>query len=275
MTEVRRLEVLYMCYEWFDKDKIMRDADPYQIALSIGMETKKKGKYVFIRCPGHAKRLGHEDAHMGNAYLTRKGYYCHSCGKAVDAITMVMEYLGCDYAEALSTIADINGNREMYYDDEKMDYNTNKKAKKEKMKHPPMISHEEQLLIGLCPKYERTKIPISFSSYGKDGYERYDIKSCTGYLKYSTNPEDRMNLSSLYKEDYDMYRCLIARKCLEAIDKYENTIKLLPEYGKLFPALATADMQIGLQYVLTQYCKKIWKILDNLFPQTTQRNKAA
>lgn len=262
--------------EWFDKEKIMSDADSYQIAQALGMDTRRKGNYVFIRCPGHADRIGHEDTKIGNAYLTPKGYHCCACGITVNAIKMVMEYTNCSYAEALEQIAEINGGKEQYYDEEKMNSSRNKNRKR-KNTVPKMISYEDQRMIGLNPDYKKTCFPVSYSDVPKKGYKRNEKRGRTCYLKNSFASELQMSLTKLYREDYDTYCGLVVLKCLETIDRYEFVRDHLTDICFFCPELNSEDMQIGLKYVIKKDCDHLWDIINILMSSdhTVHKKKGA
>ena len=59
-----------------DIKRLMDEADARTVAEFLGMQIVKKGKYDFIQCPGHEKRLGKPDSHIGNAVLLKNGYKC-------------------------------------------------------------------------------------------------------------------------------------------------------------------------------------------------------
>ena len=116
---------------WYDADKIIRESNSLNVAKALGMEIRKRGKVYNIFCPGHKMRSHKEDRHMGNAYLTPHGYKCEACGVCVNTVKMAMEVAGFNYKEALEFVADVNGGREFYYDEEKNkdNYSYDKKKK--------------------------------------------------------------------------------------------------------------------------------------------------
>ena len=79
-----------------DIKRLMDEADARTVAEFLGMQIVKKGKYDFIQCPGHEKRLGKPDSHIGNAVLLKNGYKCFACNTFIPTAEMVMEYTGCN-----------------------------------------------------------------------------------------------------------------------------------------------------------------------------------
>ena len=91
-----------------DIRKLCMEADAEVVADYIQMDTRRKGKYTYILCPGHEKRLGHPDVNIGNCVLKENGYYCWACGTFVSTHDMVMEYTGCSSDEAYTIMAEAN-----------------------------------------------------------------------------------------------------------------------------------------------------------------------
>ena len=56
-----------------DIRKLCMEADAEVVADYIQMDTRRKGKYTYILCPGHEKRLGHPDVNIGNCVLKENG----------------------------------------------------------------------------------------------------------------------------------------------------------------------------------------------------------
>ena len=79
-----------------------------EVAKGLGMEMQWKGSRIFIRCPGHEKRLGHEDVRMTNCILSERGYYCFACGVFVPTMKMAEEVCGSK-EEARRRVAEITG----------------------------------------------------------------------------------------------------------------------------------------------------------------------
>ena len=102
-----------------DIKRLMDEADARTVAEFLGMQIVKKGKYDFIQCPGHEKRLGKPDSHIGNAVLLKNGYKCFACNTFIPTAEMVMEYTGCNRQEAYHIIAEAMGGEEFYPDEGK------------------------------------------------------------------------------------------------------------------------------------------------------------
>lgn len=97
-----------------DIRKLCAETDAETVADFIQMDTKRKGKYTYILCPGHKKRLGHRDENIGNCVLKENGYYCWACGTFVPTHDMVMEYTGCDSKEAYNIMAEAMGGIDLF-----------------------------------------------------------------------------------------------------------------------------------------------------------------
>lgn len=229
----------------YDIEAIKNDADPYIIAKYIGIpikegkEQRTKSGYIkktyYILCPGHLKRIKKEDKNFGSCTLTDYGYHCRACDKKVDVIDMVMEYNNCTFPEALGTIADALGGRELYVLSE-----DEAKQNEEKKKNFP-LSVEEMALIRLYPYRRKTEILVNASAFP---YEYDDLpfkkaiydNDAEEYLYFSEGPE--CSLQKLYEEDKELFVSIVKEKAIEQIYKLTNIEVLLldrtSEYYNIF-----------------------------------------
>lgn len=98
----------------YDTERLLKDADPVEVAREIGMKIKKEtrqAKYTGILCPNPM----HKDQHFGNCVIWPDGHYeCFSCGDKGDVFRMVMQYTGVPFPEAVAIVADSCCGREPY-----------------------------------------------------------------------------------------------------------------------------------------------------------------
>lgn len=242
----------------YDADRIIEDADPLEVVSALGMDSQKRGKNVFIRCPGHLSRMGHIDEHMSNAWLTRNGYYCSSCGKAVSVIEMVMEVKGCSYWEALAFVADLNGGRELYVDKSsvsKYDYSHSGTKQMVPQKKVMPLKREMQEMIGLlgATSFEKCFCPIFvYPNEPEETAKKHGRMNADGSIDYEWLVLDRtkrMSLVMLYEEDYEAYLWLIKEKCGERLEIIKD---ILSEVGE-----SKEEVWINISYVLRKMQKQI------------------
>lgn len=239
----------------YDVDRIIEDSDSYEVAQAIGIECVRKGKNVFIPCPGHLMRKGRIDTHIGNARLTRNGYYCESCGKAVSTVGMVMEVKNIGYREAIEFVGDLNGGKEMYetHDSEWEKYNheyqykTNKKAQKTKKKLP-LIGWKNQKEIALEPDYDKSFYPIfCYLSKPKETAQKHGRLNADGDVDYEwlvVDKTKRISIATLYQEDYEAYLYLVASKSGEMLTRINDVLAYFKN--------SQTDFCANMVYVLTQ-----------------------
>lgn len=202
----------------YDKDDILKYADPEIIAEFIGIELHRKGSYTFIFCPGHLKTVGREDRTIGNCVLTEHGYHCFSCGASGNVIDLVMDHTGCSFPDALEIIGDACGLSEI-----------NPEKRKRQMK---MLSATDLSLIGLgnSGNFEKSDngrwIYDSLSSkpalQEKDRENDRYIRRENEYLLYK--PTARISLQSLFEKNPLAYYSLIEQKAKEAADLYKQIL---------------------------------------------------
>ena len=204
----------------YDKDAISAIADPEMIASYIGMEVKKHGAYIFIRCPMHEKVLGKADSQIGNCIINnrgKKGFKCFSCGAHGDVFDMVTAFTGCSYPEALKIVGDACGGAESFREKKRLEKRVN------------TLSAEDLALIGLSYVYipeESDEGRLLFNVSPKKE-EETDKTGCARrkneYLLYQK--AERTNLRTLQRNSPKTYYALIERKAGEAAEKYRNARK--------------------------------------------------
>jgi len=153
----------------YDKDRIINDSDGLTVARAIGIKLNKAGKTYQLLCPGHINRYGKPDKNFGNAWITKHGYYCAACETAVNTVNMVIEASGLSYKEALEFVAELNGGKEYYIDEEKTKeysqnslYSTRRKSNSDTHSSmPKCISWKEMRILGFSPLYDNFRYPLA------------------------------------------------------------------------------------------------------------------
>ena len=194
-----------------DIDRLLSNVDSRTVAQHIGMDVRHKGKYNFILCPGHEKRLGKTDTNASNCVLTARGYHCFGCNKTVNMVDMVSEFTGLSFQQALNLIAEIAGGEEFYQSE---------KAKGPTIKLP--LTSEELEIIGIKPISQSFFVNKAEEAiYGDTEYScrliGEDILVCDKSLSGIT-------LLSLYQNNRDLYNKYIYAKAKAAEKKYSSLI---------------------------------------------------
>lgn len=204
----------------FDLDRLLECADPQEIADAIGLETKRKGRYVFCECPSHRKVLGKPDNEIGNCVLTDHGYHCFACNTSGTVYQMVMDYCNCSFAKAVKIVAS-NTCGCFSIDD-----TVGEKATK---KMP--FSAEDLELIGLKtlsnPKGDagREIIGVSYTRPETGVYFRRGDE----YVSYAATK--RVTLNQLFREDERLYYELIADNAEIYLNKYKALLESFEHRG--------------------------------------------
>lgn len=171
-------------------EKLLDEVDAVVVAEYIDMEIIEKGTTKCIYCPGHERRLHKPDVHIGNAYLRKKGYVCHSCGGFFPVHEMVMDFAGCSSDEAYVIMAEAMGGVEFYSDmGESQSYIPKLK-----------LSNYEAKVLGITPKFSVV-------------VDRKPIESETILIKEG--------LFSLFGQNEKMYYQIIADRAREMLEKYQ------------------------------------------------------
>lgn len=235
-----------------DRNALLEDLDIEAYTDYLGIEKRRRGSRTFIRCPGHAKRLGKADRNITNAVLTGKGYYCFSCNEYHNAIDMTEEASNCNFKEATQKICIFLGK----------DYF--KKQDKKPVRCP--ISKEDLKLIGIGIANHKAR---SYIGYGDESGEKVEYGK---YLKYESA---YWSIDELYRTDYEGFSYLVGQKALEAYKRIQCLVDLfLPENGisellgqKIFGKDIPSDFSQGLHNALKDELKRVENIICSLTPQ--------
>ena len=219
----------------YDIEAIKANADPYDVARSIGIPMKegrnirtRRGRVKrtnYILCPGHQKRLGKADRHFGSCMLTEHGYICHACNARVDVIDMVMEYLECGFHKALEIVADVAGGKENYV----------LEGEARTARRFP-LNVDEMKLIGLYP-YRTVNVDYPVNA-GDNPYlsdlpsKKYVKEDVEEYLYYNT--ESIPMLSMLYDTDKRFCQELVQDKVKEKLEGISSIEKILDRSSPFF-----------------------------------------
>lgn len=171
-----------------DIRKLCRETDAETVAEYLQMPMKRKGKYCYILCPGHERRLGKPDSTIGNAVLKDNGYYCWACATFVPTHEMVMEYTGCSSQEAYDIMAEAMGGKELFDGDG----GTGSTLNLPKCR----LTSEEARIIGLYPR-------------------------SSVVLKTENGESISEGLYTLYRENPTAYYGLITKKAAASRKRYE------------------------------------------------------
>jgi hypothetical protein len=197
-----------------DKRRLIEDADAFLVAEALGIEMRRKGNKISILCPSH------DDRHFGNCVLDERGYKCFACGDRGDVIDLVMKTLNAGFVDACEVVAETCGGAEHYM------------SGKTPSKRDGAITKKEAALIGLDPG------PVRVARYVTDDPDEAEAFAEQGsayreddgiYVVYAA---DRGNpFTELFEEDEDLYRSVIADKCVYEAELCVRIMNALAEHG--------------------------------------------
>lgn len=212
---------------YYDKDRLLEEADSETIVEYLDIDTYRSGSNTFILCPGHQKILGKEDTNFGSCVLMPKGYYCFACKHKASLETMVMEIKNTSYQEALGIIGDALGGREKYVVKGNVEYKDKENVK--------ILPTKDLDLIGL--KYS---VPFDMICF-LDATKKY-ITECNFIPKPDPNNLDAdyylacknkaVSLKTLLREAPKIYYSLVKRYAKNAMEKYQKCRDEICTYNK-------------------------------------------
>lgn len=191
-----------------DVNVLMDKVDAITVAQNIGMDIKRKGRYNFILCPGHTKVLGYPDTNASNCVLTEKGYHCFGCNVTKNLFTMVMEFCGVDFVQALNIVAEIAG------------VDASKGTTIYVQKLP--LSSEQLKVIGL--KSEDNYIFVN--KFKTDETEDLRSRLLFNDEILLTSNVKCWSLLELYSSKRNLFNRYIVRKAKDAIKEYDRLIDM-------------------------------------------------
>ena len=215
----------------YDKKDVLAVADAFVVANNLGIETKKRGRNIFIHCPAHLQKLGRVDNTADNCVITKHGYHCFACGHHGDVIDLVEKHLNCSFLEALDTVANIYGGPSAFKNKTHIRRNT--------------LSSSDLSLIGLNPTHNPDTSDAGRLLYNTaiSQQEEADRIGCTHkhkeYVMYKK--VGKPSLQELYDTDKIAYYSLIERNAKEAAFKYKQAAV---DYGSHYGAKAGEILEL-------------------------------
>lgn len=179
-----------------NKEEILDAVDLYDLCVHLGVDMIVSGNTVKIRCPLH------NDRHIGNCSFKQgqKRFYCYSCNKGGDALTLVMAFLGISFSDAIYYLADFSGVKPVSEEKKSID------------KRIRVLSTKDAEFLGIKIKpvkmvYDVVDNPVQDCVFNSI----FDNKYVRLYTVYS-NP-----LKALYDADFDEYCEIVKNAALEKI----------------------------------------------------------
>lgn len=195
-----------------DIQKLISSIDAVTVAEGIGIDIKRKGRYNFILCPGHAERLGYPDTNASNCVLTAKGYHCFGCNVTKDMFGMVMEYLGVDFPHALNIVAELAGGEEHF----SADGSSNFVAKLP-------LTTEQLNIIGI--KSASNYVFVNKAADMEHGDPSHLYQLVNDEILVADKNVQCWSLLELFKNKEKVYNYYIIRKASDAIKQYDHLIE--------------------------------------------------
>lgn len=202
----------------YDKQKLIEDVDVALLLNYAGIEHRRSGQTIYIRCPDH----DHIEKIIDNCQILGKGYLCHSCGGRGDVFSLIMKSLNVDFKTAANMVVEC-------CDGFKDDYFLTKTSAKFK-RSIPFLSKEQLTLLDLHNGPVEVDFRTEIDNVPEEKYSRvlemeenedfYVLKKCV-----IPNP-----LMELYKHNFAEYKRMIADKAKERISLYEEMLSESMKY---------------------------------------------
>lgn len=229
----------------WDLDRLMACADAFDVADRIGMKKKKCGSSTYVECVDGT----HKESDINHNQLFRDGCHCYSCGANHNIYGMVRGYydnvlgISLDHDEICSIIAETCGGED--------DFLIKPIAGVKKKPFP--LTNQELEQIGLCSSSQRAKAVVSYSDT-KDEEHRESV-DYDGYAKTELLPP--VSIYSLYRDDEDLFRCLVGNKVNETIE-FARTVYMIFKSGK--DDLSKAFVRLAIERYNAAVCirKKVF-----------------
>ena len=216
---------------FYDKDRLLEEANAQMVAEYLGMEMQYKGGNIQIKCPGHLKRLGKEDNNFGSCVLTEKGYHCFACHKTVGLINMVIEVEDLEnrsdemtssdiFNEALGIIGDALGGREIYKIYGQTDI-AEERTKTLSVEDIALLGLKSNTVIDIIETVSNDKRIICEEDFIPKIPNTGDVFDASTYLGVTRKS---YSLRLLKNEDPIAYAKIIKKCAQKAMDKYQEMI---------------------------------------------------
>lgn len=205
-----------------DITRLKEEADIGQVVDALGLQKWKKGSAFFILCPFP----DHDDQHPDNCYY-KDGWnnvYCNACGRAMNAVDLIMVVTNKTYGEAADFLWELEGRPSWYYADQ---------HSRRKKKNAFTLSRKEAALIGIHYP-SMILLPEGLSIDKPDKYNPSYTKD-DGYVKCQVyHPQ----LDDLLTED--QFRAIAKNKALETL----NRCKCINQHTSECPELRSGFIEI-------------------------------
>jgi len=201
-----------MAKQW-DLDRLMSDANAFDVAERIGMRTKRCGSSTYGECVSGS----HKESQINHMQLFRDGCKCYSCGAAHNIYGMVRAYFtnvvgrSLDHDEICSLIAETCGGEEQYIIHPE-------RGGKTKKAFP--LTEDELTFLRLVTKSPRARGIVSFKDYKTETIREY-VED--GYVR--TEPLPSMNIYTLFREDETAFWHIVKGKLQERIAQAQEGYK--------------------------------------------------
>lgn len=242
-----------------DIQKLIASIDAIIVAEGIGMDIKRKGKYNFILCPGHAERLGYPDTNASNCVLTAKGYHCFGCNVTKDMFAMVQEYLGVDFPHALNIVADLAGGEEFFSAEKSNNYVAKLPLTTEQLNVIGIKSASNCVFVNKATDIEHGDPSNIYQLVGEEILVANRNVQCWSLIELFKNKRKLYDRYIVKKADdaIKQYDYLIEHYCSRDADGIKTVFELFNEDGAIPP-----DTFIGLKNALLKRKKEAEKIRD-------------
>lgn len=201
---------------FYDAKEVENVADIEQVACSLGLSVKRRGKVKMILCPCHLSILGKTDTKHGSCVLYEDSYYCFACQHGGNVFEMVEMQMGCSFPDAVNYVVEVCGLANSFHTTKK------KRSKKEF----PLTSTDLELLGLKSSTYSDSvanQLKYQDESFDQEKYKLADKKVfpqqdndilCDRTPGYS--------LYQFYQEDKECFKEMLLGKIEEATKKREK-----------------------------------------------------
>lgn len=196
-----------MAKKIWDLDRLLSNADAFDVADRIGMRKKRCGSSTYVECVEGT----HKETNINHNQLFRDGCHCYSCGASHNVYGMVRDYyrnivgISLEHDDICSLIAETCGG-----EDEYLITPVHSGAKKKRFP----LTKEELEAIGLTSDSRRARRIVSYTE-DKDDEHREPLSD--GYAATEMLPP--VSIYSLYREDEELFREIVGGKIKETIEK--------------------------------------------------------
>lgn len=233
--------------KYWDLDKLMDNADAFDVADHIGMKINRCGGAAYVECVSGT----HRETRLNHNQLFHDGCHCYSCGASHNVYGMVRDYYRnvvgtpLDHDDICSLIAETCGGEDEYLVQNDMP---------SKKQAPFPLTKEELEMIGLSSSRTRARKIRSFQEY-KDDVHR-DLIGCEGYAETEMLPP--MNIYTLYQENRELFYEIVRGKIIETMGRTRSSY--------LAVAAGTSEFEKAIAFQSEKSYRTAVDIYKRLFP---------